>query len=172
MKLGWVDILVLCWPGHGSSETTTAVVGWSSPRWAFFVNQLDLFLPPCPITTRYNAIPAGYNGLLHADSSHQILRKQAAAPCGAYWQDRTYRRDNHSTKTPGNPCNGGKSDRVLALFRPHRSWSPRHYDTVAGNRRFNEVTMAMSFLVDWIQTPPAEPRLQLDQANQPNFPDL
>ena len=30
-------------------------------------NQLDLFLPPCPITSRYNVIPAGYNGRVHAD---------------------------------------------------------------------------------------------------------
>jgi type IV secretory pathway VirB2 component (pilin) len=30
------------------------------------VNRLDPFLPRCPITSRYNVIPAGYNGRLHA----------------------------------------------------------------------------------------------------------
>src|SRR3984885_13986077 len=42
-------------------------------------NQLDLFLPPCPITSRYNVIPAGYNGRVHADFSHNIPVGQAAA---------------------------------------------------------------------------------------------
>jgi len=35
-------------------------------------NQLDLFLPPCPITSRYNVIPASYNGRVHADFSHNF----------------------------------------------------------------------------------------------------
>ena len=48
---------------------TSAVVGWPSPCWALFVNQLAPFLPSCPITARYNVIPAGYNERLHADSS-------------------------------------------------------------------------------------------------------
>lgn len=84
MTLGWVDILVLYCSGTAGSETTTAVVGWSSPCWALFVNQLAPFLPSCPITPRYNVIPAGYNERLHADSSPQILSDQAAALCGSY----------------------------------------------------------------------------------------
>ena len=70
--------------GHGGSATTTAVVGWSRPCWALFVNQLGPFLPSCPITARYNVIPAAYIERLHTDSSPQILGNQAAASYGAH----------------------------------------------------------------------------------------
>jgi hypothetical protein len=43
------------------------------------VNQLGLFLPSCPITARYNVIPAGYHKQLPADSSHKIFVDHAAA---------------------------------------------------------------------------------------------
>jgi hypothetical protein len=41
-------------------------------------NQLDSFLPPCPITFRMRIVPAGYKGQREADSSHPILDDQAA----------------------------------------------------------------------------------------------
>ena len=40
-------------------------------------SQLDRFLPLCPITSRYNVIPAGYDKWHRADSSHEILVDQA-----------------------------------------------------------------------------------------------
>ena len=40
-------------------------------------SQLDRFLPACPITSRYNVIPASYETLLHADSSHETFVDQA-----------------------------------------------------------------------------------------------
>jgi hypothetical protein len=46
-------------------------------------NQLDLFLPPCPITSRYNVIPAGYNGRVHADLSHNFPLTKPLHGCGA-----------------------------------------------------------------------------------------
>ncbi|HWO35325.1 MAG TPA: hypothetical protein VNO32_41555, partial [Candidatus Acidoferrum sp.] len=44
---------------------------------------------------------------------------------------------------------------VSSAIQPHRSRAPRHCDTVSGSRRFNEVTMPMSFLAGWIEPPHA-----------------
>ena len=50
-----------------NSEPDTGIVGWSI-RTAI-VNQLGPFLSPCPITARYNVIPAGYEKQICADLS-------------------------------------------------------------------------------------------------------
>jgi hypothetical protein len=39
-------------------------------------NQLDLFLRPCLITSRYNVIPPGYKRQHEVDSSHRLLAEQ------------------------------------------------------------------------------------------------
>jgi hypothetical protein len=43
------------------------------------VNQLGPFLPPCPITARYNVIPVGYEKRLRADPLHEVFVDHATA---------------------------------------------------------------------------------------------
>jgi len=118
-------------------------------------NQLDLFLPPCPITSRYNVIPAGYNERLHADSSPQILSNQAAARMRSLLTKQGLRKTKSIDGSPRQSLRWLQIRPCRMLFRPIRSRSPRPCDAVSGSRRFNEVTMAMSFLAGWIEPPHA-----------------
>jgi hypothetical protein len=93
-------------------------------------SQLDRFLAVCPITSRYNVIPAAYNGRVHADLSHNFPLTKPLHRCGAYRQGRTYGKQNQSTEARTifevaeiRPCR--------ELFRPIVSWAPRHCDTVS-----------------------------------------
>lgn len=62
IELGWVDILVLCWSGHGASEPTNAIFGWSSPCATDNLSQPASFLPPCLMNFGERVIPsATYN---------------------------------------------------------------------------------------------------------------
>jgi len=79
-------------------------------------SQLDRFLPLCPITSRYNVIPAGYETRLHADSSHEILVEQASARMRSQLIRRGLRKQNPSTKAPENPWADGKCGCVPVLF--------------------------------------------------------
>jgi len=100
------------------------------------VNQLDPFLPPCPITARYNVIPAGYDGRLHADLSHQLLVDQAAARMRSSltrWGLRIKQSSDEGARKffrrqKIRPCPGA--------IQTHCGWSPRRWDAVSGNRRF------------------------------------
>ena len=118
-------------------------------------NQLDLFLPPCPITSRYNVIPAGYNGRVRRRFVTQFPVDQAAAPM---------RTSHDKAGLTENKINRRKSEIILEVaanpavsdaIQTHRSRSLRHCDAVSGSRRFHEVTMAMSFLAGWIEAPHA-----------------
>ena len=67
------------------------------------VNQLDPFLPPCPITFRNDVIPPGYNGRLRADSSHRIVVGQAAAQMPELVERRGLPKRRAFYKAPENP---------------------------------------------------------------------
>ena len=75
------------------------------------VNQIHSSLPLCPITARYNVIPAGYNGRLPADSSHQMYVDQTLARMRRLLRRRGLRKgksfDETARETPwvgGNPA--------------------------------------------------------------------
>jgi hypothetical protein len=55
----------------------------------------------------------------------------------------------------GNSLSLGEIRPCRMLFRPIIAGRPDTCDAVSGSRRFNEVTMAMSFLAGWIEAPHA-----------------
>ena len=117
-------------------------------------NQLDLFLPPCPITSRYNVIPAGYNGRVHADLSHNFPLTSRCTD--AELTDKAGLTENKiNRRKPATILEVAANPAVSDAIPTHRSRSPRHCDAVSGSRRFNEVTIAMSFLAGWIEAPHA-----------------
>src|ERR1019366_462903 len=61
IRLGWVDILVLCRAGHGGSEPTNAVFGRSSSCGTDNLSQPASFLPPCLMKSRESVIPPATN---------------------------------------------------------------------------------------------------------------
>src|SRR5438552_2633045 len=63
-------------------------------------SQLDRFLPLCPITSRYNVIPAGYEKRLQADSSHEILVGQASARMRSQLISRGLRKQKSFDQSP------------------------------------------------------------------------
>jgi len=62
----------------GNSEPDTGIVGWSIRT--VIVNQLGLILPQCPITARYNVIPAGYEKQIRTELSRGIFGDHADVP--------------------------------------------------------------------------------------------
>ena len=122
-----------------------------SVRRPAIVNQLDPFLPPCPITSRYNVIPAGYNGRLHADPSHEILVDQATARMRSLLTRRGLRKTRSFDESARKFLRRGKSKPCPGAIQLYRRRSPRMTRPCRGNRRLSEVTMAMSLLARWIE---------------------
>jgi hypothetical protein len=117
------------------------------------VNQVDPFLPRCPITSRYNVIPATYNGRLRADSSHQLLVGQTT--------DRIWRLLTGRGLRKRKSLNEGTTQslrwrRIRPVFEyysyPFVGFRP-DAEPLHSNQRFCEVTNAMSFLWKRIEVP-------------------
>jgi len=126
------------------------------------VNQLDPFLPRCPITSRYNVIPASYNGKLYADSSHQILVGQTAARIRSLLTGRDLRKRKslnegakQSLRRRIPVVSGCYSDPSWALAQTPRSYM--------GTRGISELTTAISFSTLSIEPPQAVRRSNFDR---------
>jgi len=94
------------------------------------VNQLDPFLPRCPITSRYNVIPAGYNGRLHADSSHQILVGQTAARIRSLLTGRDLRKRKSLNEGARQSLRWRRIRPCPGAIQIHHRRSPRRRDAV------------------------------------------
>jgi len=68
---------VLAEPPKAISNEPWVAACKSEPPRLCVRSQLDRLLPLCPITSRYNVIPAGYDKRRRADSSPEILVDQA-----------------------------------------------------------------------------------------------
>src|ERR1700722_2879745 len=85
----------------------------------------DPFLPLCPITSRYNVIPAGYNGRLHADPSHDILVDQITVRMRSLLTRRGLRKTRSFEESARKFLRFGKSKPCPGAIQLHRRRSPR-----------------------------------------------
>ena len=115
------------------------------------VNQLDPFLQPCPITSRYNVIPTGYNRRLHADPSHEISRRPSRCADVELIDKAGLTENKVFDESARKFLKRGKCKPCPGAIQLYRRRSPRMTRPCRGNRRLIEVTMAMSLLARWIE---------------------
>jgi hypothetical protein len=94
------------------------------PRWCVRC-QIDRFLPLCPITSRDNVIPAGYDQWLRADSSHEILVDQADRRMHSLLTRRDLR-NTRSADQSARKSLGTADPMCPGLLYAHRGCSPSH----------------------------------------------
>src|SRR6266851_3286806 len=80
IRLGWVDIVVLCRAGHGGSEPTNTVFGWSSPCASDNCSQPASFLPPCLMKFGESVIPSATNSF--SKQVHSVRFSLTGRLCG------------------------------------------------------------------------------------------
>ena len=110
------------------------------------VNQPDPFLPRCPIISRYNVIPAGYEKRLHAESSHESVGGHAAAQMRCLLRRRGLRKTKSIDGAPENPQRGGKSRLRPALIRHIVAGRTHPEDAVSDTQKFIEGMTICPFL--------------------------
>src|SRR5258708_5686132 len=119
------------------------------------VNQIHSFPPLCPITARYNVIPAGYNGRLPADSSHQIYVDQAVARMRSLLRRRGLRKGKSFDETAGNSLGLGEIRPCSGANPTQEARRPKAETPCRAIEGFNKMRMAISFLGGWIEAPDA-----------------
>ncbi len=110
------------------------------------VNQLDSFLPPCPIISRYNVIPTGYEKRLHSYSSHHTLVDQAVPPMRTLFTRRGLRRRKPFHRKRQKILAAAINTAVSGCYSDLSQLVTQRLRRSSGNRRFRGVTTAMPFL--------------------------
>ena len=107
IRLGWVDILVLCRAGHGGSEPTNTVFGWSSPCASDNCSQPASFLPPCLMKFGESVIPSATNSFSKQVAFRQIFVNRAALWTCSLMKWRNLRKRQKSRKASQSCYSGG-----------------------------------------------------------------